>query len=240
MPRIQTLSATLAVLALAAVALWAAADRPPAQASSPVAVASPPVPAASPADRAAPPPAARPESQASPAAAAPPAARAEPSAAAGDPAVSDDAQPAADPDAIPAPDFELPTRSGEPFRLSDHRGEVVVLNLWATWCPPCRREMPDFVALHNELSGQGLTVVGVALDDDWDAVGPFADALDVTYPIAVDDGTVDGLYGPTVSFPTTFVIDRAGNVRHYLPGMILRPDLEPLLTELLAEPAPSS
>ncbi len=158
--------------------------------------------------------------------------------AAGPPAQA--APPSASDDPIPAPDFALPTRSGTPFRLSDHRGEVVVLNLWATWCPPCRREMPDFVALHDELSGQGLTVVGVALDDDWEAVGPFIDALGVTYPIAVDDGTVDGLYGPTLSFPTTFVIDRAGNVRHYLPGMILRADLEPLLAELLAEPAPSS
>jgi len=198
MPRLQTLTAPVAVLALTALTLWAITDRPaPAQASPPALVAPSPS--------------------------------------------SDDAAPPADPDdPIPAPDFELPTRSGASFRLSDHRGEVVVLNLWATWCPPCRREMPDFIDLHDELSGRGLTVVGVALDDGWDAVGPFVDDLGVTYPIVVDDGTVDGLYGPTATFPTTFVIDRAGNVRHYIPGMILRPDLEPLVAELLAEPVPAS
>lgn len=145
-----------------------------------------------------------------------------------------EAPPSGPDDPIPAPDFELVTRSGEPFRLSDHRGEVVVLNLWATWCPPCRHEIPDFIALQEELGDQGLTVVGVALDEGgWDAVGPFADEMGINYAVAVDDGTVDGLYGPTVSFPTTFVIDREGNVAHYIPGMILRDDLEPLLRPLL-------
>ncbi len=144
-----------------------------------------------------------------------------------------------DPDPIPAPDFELATRGGESFRLSDHRGEVVLLNLWATWCPPCRHEIPDFMELQGELGAEGFTVVGVALDEGgWDDVGPFVDELGVTYPIAVDDGTVDQLYGPTATFPTSFLIDRQGNVRHYLPGMILRPDLEPLVRDLLAEPAP--
>lgn len=140
-------------------------------------------------------------------------------------------------DPIPAPDFELPTGSGEPFRLSDHRGEVVVLNLWATWCPPCRHEIPDFIGLQDEYRDDGLTVVGVSLDEDgWDAVRPFAEEMGISYAIAVDDGTVDGLYGPTVSLPTTFVIDRDGNVAHYIPGMILRDDLEPLLRPLLDAP----
>ena len=143
------------------------------------------------------------------------------------------------PDPTPAPDFELATRSGEPFRLSDHRGRVVLLNLWATWCSPCRHEIPDFMALQDELGAEGFTVVGVALDEGgWDVVGPFVDELGVSYPVAVDDGTVERLYGPTRTFPTSFLIDRRGDVRHRLPGMVLRPDLEPLVRELLAEPAP--
>ncbi len=154
------------------------------------------------------------------------------------PSPPDSPTPRRDPDPIPAPEFEVATRSGAPFRLSDHRGEVVVLNLWATWCPPCRREIPDFIALQDELGEEGLTVVGVALDaGGWDAVGPFADQMGINYAVAVDDGTVDGLYGPTASFPTTFVIDREGNVAHYVPGMILRDDLEPLLRPLLDAPA---
>ena len=153
------------------------------------------------------------------------------------PRTSSEAPPPDPDDPIPAPDFEIATRSGEPFRLSDHRGEVVVLNLWATWCPPCRHEIPDFIALQEELGDQGLTVVGVALDEGgWDAVGPFADEMGINYPVAVDDGTVDGLYGPTATFPTTFIIDREGNVAHYVPGMILRDDLEPLLRPLLDAP----
>lgn len=148
--------------------------------------------------------------------------------------------PATPPDPVEAPDFALPTRSGVPFRLSEHRGEVVLLNLWATWCPPCRREMPDFVALQDTLGAEGFTVVGVALDaGGWATVGPFVDEIGVNYPVVVDDGTVEGLYGPTTSFPTSFLIDRAGNVRHYIPGMILRPELEPLVRALLAEPAPT-
>ncbi|WP_412069149.1 TlpA disulfide reductase family protein [Rubrivirga sp. IMCC43871] len=142
--------------------------------------------------------------------------------------------PSPDPDPIPAPDFAIATRSGETFRLSEHRGEVVVLNLWATWCPPCRHEIPDFIELQDELGDEGLTVVGVALDEGgWDAVGPFADEMAINYAVAVDDGTVEGLYGPTVSLPTTFVIDREGNVAHYIPGMILRDQLEPLVRPLL-------
>ena len=100
----------------------------------------------------------------------------------------------------------------------------------------------DAVALARDQFGINLRAyddgtVGVALDEGgWDAVGPFADEMGINYPVAVDDGTVDGLYGPTVSFPTTFVIDREGNVAHYVPGMILRDDLEPLLRPLLDAP----
>lgn len=139
-------------------------------------------------------------------------------------------------DPIPAPDFALETATGETFRLSEHRGEVVVMNLWATWCPPCRHEIPDFVALYDEYEDDGLTVVGVSLDEGgWADVRPFAEEMGIRYPVVVDDGTVDGIYGPTASLPTTFVIDRDGNVAHYVPGMILRDQLEPLLRPLLAD-----
>lgn len=145
------------------------------------------------------------------------------------------------PNPIPAPDFEIATRSGEPFRLSEHRGEVIVLNLWATWCPPCRHEIPDFIALQDELGAEGLTIVGVALDEGgWDAVGPFADEMKINYPVSLDDGTVERLYGPTATLPTTFVIDRAGDVTHYIPGMITRDQIEPMLRPLLDASAEGS
>ena len=175
-----------------------------------------------------------------PSAPAPPAAGEAPPLTAEAPPPAEQTAPPDPDDPIPAPDFALETGSGETFRLSEHRGEVVVMNLWATWCPPCRHEIPDFVDLYDEYRDDGLTVVGVSVDEGgWDAVRPFADEMGISYPLVVDDGTVDGIYGPTVSLPTTFVIDRDGNVAHYVPGMILRDQLEPLLRPLLADSSSS-
>lgn len=137
---------------------------------------------------------------------------------------------------VEAPDFRLQTLSGESFRLAEQRGKVVVLNLWATWCGPCREEIPDFMALHEELSPHGLVVAGVSLDESgWDVVRPYAESLAINYPILVDDGTVAEAYGPVSVMPTTFVIDRAGNVAYYAPGKLTREALRPALLDLLAD-----
>jgi peroxiredoxin len=110
-------------------------------------------------------------------------------------------------------DFELVDADGRQVRLSDFKGKVVVLDFWATWCPPCRKEIPGFVALHNELQSKGVEVVGVSLDDDWEPVRPFMSSFDITYTIVLGDQDVADRYGNVRSIPTTFVIDRDGIIR---------------------------
>lgn len=138
----------------------------------------------------------------------------------------------------PAPDFALTTLSGEPFRLSEQRGRVVVLNFWATWCPPCRYEIPDFVALQEAFGSEDVLFVGVSLDEGApEGVARFAREMGVNYPIAIDDGAANAAYGPILSLPTTFLIDREGEIQGYAPGMVTRDLLEPAIETLVAESA---
>jgi peroxiredoxin len=135
--------------------------------------------------------------------------------------------------AIPAPDFTLETMQGESFTLSDHTGKVIVLNFWATWCPPCREEIPEFIEIQNEMS-EDVLFVGVSLDEQgWDVVRPFADEYQVNYPLVVDDGSVSNKYGPIHALPMTFLINRDGDVELAIPGMIDKARLQPLLDELV-------
>ena len=137
---------------------------------------------------------------------------------------------------VEAPDFALEQLNGETFRLSDERGNVVVLNAWGTWCAPCREEMPDFVELQEELGPRGLRFVGAATREEGvEDVRSFAESIGVNYPIVVDDGTVEELYGPYQVMPTTYVIDRQGRVRYYAPGMLTKDTLRPVLVDLLEE-----
>lgn len=138
----------------------------------------------------------------------------------------------------PAPDFALTTLSGETFRLSAQRGRVVVLNFWATWCPPCRYEIPDFVALQEEFGPEEVLFVGVSLDQGGpEGVAHFARQMGINYPIAIDDGAANAAYGPILSLPTTFLIDRNGEVQGYAPGMVTRDLLKPAIETLIAQPA---
>lgn len=137
-----------------------------------------------------------------------------------------------------APNFALKTIDGDVFRLREHRGDVVVLNFWATWCAPCRREIPGFVELQREYSDRGLQFVGVAVRDvGVEAVRQFARAMDINYPVGLDDGTIAEKYGGVWRLPTTYVIGPEGKVRGHIPGLVppsrLRSVLEKLLEETL-------
>jgi len=118
-----------------------------------------------------------------------------------------------------AADFELPDLDGRVHKLSDYRGKVVFLNLWATWCPPCIAEMPSIEALHRRFRADDLVVLTVSEDGGGDAVvRPFVERLGVTFPVLLDpDGTVSPRYGVT-GYPETFVIGRDGRVIEHFIG----------------------
>ncbi|MFN8640600.1 MAG: TlpA disulfide reductase family protein [Candidatus Binatia bacterium] len=117
-----------------------------------------------------------------------------------------------------AADFTLQALDGTPMRLSDLRGKIVFLNLWATWCPPCRAEMPSMEALYQRLKGRDFAMLAVAQDTNPADVRAFIQDLHVTFPVLLDsDNHLPGRYGVT-GFPETFVIDRNGQVIKHVIG----------------------
>lgn len=137
-----------------------------------------------------------------------------------------------------APDFQLPTIDGEPFVLATLRGRVVVLNFWATWCPPCVEEMPSLERLHRALAGEGLAVVGAAGDGKAADVQSFTRRLGLTFPQLHDEGSAVAHRYRAYGYPTTVVVDRAGRVAAvYLgPAQWDTPDALAHFRELLARP----
>lgn len=132
-----------------------------------------------------------------------------------------------------APDFTLESLDGSDFTLSDHKGKVILLNIWATWCPPCREEIPDFMEIQEEMKDDGVLFVGVATDiEGWEVVRPFAKEFEINYPIMVDDGVVSHKYGPIQGIPMSFIINRMGQVEYMLPGMVTKEMLKPLIVEM--------
>ena len=117
---------------------------------------------------------------------------------------------------VSAPDFELETLSGELLRLSDLKGQVVVLNFWATSCPPCRAEMPSFEQIAQEYGDQGVVFIGVSVSDTPERAQAFADSVGVTYPIGVDStNEIARAYG-VIGLPTTFFISTDGTIERKL------------------------
>ncbi|MEX2403153.1 MAG: TlpA disulfide reductase family protein, partial [Balneolales bacterium] len=135
---------------------------------------------------------------------------------------------------VAAPDFTLTTMDGAEFKLSEHKGKVIVLNIWATLCPPCRKEIPDFIAIQDEMRDDGVLFVGVSMDESgWEVVRPFAEEYQINYPLVVDDGSVFGQYGPFPGIPASFIINKKGQIEHVVPGMINQATLQPILQEIV-------
>lgn len=137
----------------------------------------------------------------------------------------------------PAPDFTTTLLNGETFQLSEQKGKVVMFNIWATWCPPCHEETPEFVELYSKFKDQGLLILGVSIDEQGKSVvDPFVKKYNVNYPIVIDDGTIMEKYGPTMGIPTSYIIDKQGNLRYFAVGPLTKKELLPRLKELLKEP----
>jgi thiol-disulfide isomerase/thioredoxin len=113
----------------------------------------------------------------------------------------------------PAPQWELTNVEGKLVKLSDFHGKVVILDFWATWCGPCRVEIPHFVELQKQYGDKGLTVIGVSLDEQGpEVVKKFIKRLGVNYPIVIGNQKAVEAYGGIDALPTTFVIDRQGRI----------------------------
>lgn len=137
---------------------------------------------------------------------------------------------------IPAPKAEFATLDGGMASLADHRGQVVILNLWGTWCPPCRREIPELVELQTELEGQGATVVSIAVDSgSEDGIRSFASEFGIDYPIWISGTDEVVRHFRAIGFPFTLLIDRDGVIRKQYLGPqtqeTLLADAEPWLAE---------
>ncbi|PYV18057.1 MAG: hypothetical protein DMG21_06185 [Acidobacteria bacterium] len=133
-----------------------------------------------------------------------------------------------------APGFSLTDIDGHKLDLADYRGKVVLLDFWATWCGPCRIEIPGFVDLENRFRDQGLAVIGISLDNDIDPVRPFYKEFRMNYPVALGDNKLAELYGGIIYMPTTFLIGRDGRIYRKHLGATDIDVFEEEIKELLA------
>jgi len=130
-------------------------------------------------------------------------------------------------------DLRLSALDGRDWSLSDHRGKVVLLNYWASWCPPCREETPGLVRVAEAFRGKGLEVAGIAIDDNLEAIRNFARQYRVSYPLLLprDDAAGAGIE----SLPTTYLVDRQGRVARVFVGAVTESALREAVEGLLAE-----
>jgi len=134
-----------------------------------------------------------------------------------------------------AAEFELADVSGKKVRLSDFKGKVVVLDFWATWCGPCRVEIPDFVKLQSKYKDKGLEIVGLSLDAvGSSAVAPFLKEHQVNYTMLLANDDTAKSFGGILGIPTTFIIDRQGRIVQKYIGVMPAKTFEEAIQPLLA------
>lgn len=134
----------------------------------------------------------------------------------------------------PAPEFALKDADGKVVKLSDFKGKVVLLNFWATWCGPCKIEIPWFVEFEQNYRDKGLVVLGVAMDDDgWSAVKPFIASHKVNYRMVIGDDMTAQKYGGVESLPTSFVIDKQGRIAATHVGLVSKKEYSNDIAQLL-------
>jgi|APSaa5957512535_1039671.scaffolds.fasta_scaffold84768_2 thiol-disulfide isomerase/thioredoxin len=131
--------------------------------------------------------------------------------------------------------FSLKDMHGGDVLLSDYAGKVILLDFWATWCGPCRVEIPGFIELYDAYEDQGLVILGVSIDDPVDALLFYAEEMEMDYPVLIGDGRDDvkDSFGPLVGFPTTVLIDREGNICHSHSGFAPKERFESEILSLL-------
>jgi thiol-disulfide isomerase/thioredoxin len=131
--------------------------------------------------------------------------------------------------------FTVKDINGKDVRLTQYKGRVVLLNFWATWCVPCRREIPSLAALHRDYQERGFVVLGVSVDKEVRLIKPFARVMKMSYPVLIGAGRQDlnTAFGPFIGFPTTVLIARDGAVCVRHVGLASRSELERQINALL-------
>jgi thiol-disulfide isomerase/thioredoxin len=138
----------------------------------------------------------------------------------------------------PAPEFALKDLSGKTVRLSDSAGRVRLIDFWATWCPPCREAIPHLNELHADYEKDGLSIIGISMDDDADElVPPFVEKYRIHYTMLVGNEAVAEAFGGVFGLPTTILVDRSGNVAETWVGGIPKKVIEERVRTLLGLPA---
>ena len=133
-----------------------------------------------------------------------------------------------------APDFTLKNAKGDDVSLESYRGKVVLLNFWATWCGPCKTEIPWFIDLENQYAAKGFTVLGVSMDEDgWKVVNPYVASQKMNYPVLLGDEKVNRLFGGIDALPTTMVIGKDGRFAYIHYGLISKAEYNEEIRTLL-------
>jgi peroxiredoxin len=133
--------------------------------------------------------------------------------------------------------FTLKDMNGRDLRMSDYKGKVILLNFWATWCGPCKYEIPEFVTLYSKYKEQGFVVLGVSTDDPPDKLRAFAQQYKMNYPVLVGrdrEDLVDEAYGPMWGIPVSFLITRGGTICRKQMGLPQKDEFEKQIKVLLS------
>jgi cytochrome c biogenesis protein CcmG/thiol:disulfide interchange protein DsbE len=141
-----------------------------------------------------------------------------------------------------APEFTLKDADGQTVHLSDYKGKVVLLDFWATWCGPCKIEIPWFMEFENEFKNQGFAVLGVSMDEDgWAAIKPYVRDRKMNYRVLLGNDQVSASYGGLDALPTTLLIDRAGDIASVHEGVSMgKEEFKNAIVQLLRSPSASA
>ena len=138
------------------------------------------------------------------------------------------------------PLLELKDLKGHSLRLADYKGKVVLVNFWATWCPPCRTEIPDLIRWQREYRNRGLQVIGITYPPEtFSQVRSFMRKVKVNYPVALGTHATKALFTASDTLPITVVIDSEGNVRELIEGIVFKEEFDQKIKPLLARPGPN-